>query len=267
MSPLRVVVVTSHAVVEPRRGRAAQRATMDIAWRGTTALALWSRPLRSPRRRFPQAVLTENRALAGTTRCASARTLVAGSVFFQRSRLLFVDQLGHAAQAEQVALGTEACDHAVSARGDEGVVPKLLTLVHVRDVHLDHRRLEGVECVQDRHRGVGEGGRVHHDAAGDLARFVNPVNQFVFPVGLVKADVEVQFLGQFPAISLNICQRLMAIDVRLALAKQVEVRPVEDEYEAAHWTYSGSMMGEDFAKELLGTRMVGRLEEGLGRCL
>jgi hypothetical protein len=56
------------------------------------------------------------------------------------------------------------------------MAPEFLALVHVRDVDFDDRRLESIQSIQQRHRGVGERRRVDDDPTGDLTRFVNPLN-------------------------------------------------------------------------------------------
>ncbi len=86
-------------------------------------------------------------------------------------------------------------------------------------------------------------------AAGDIARFVNPVDDFVFAVALVKAKFEAEFFCQGPAVSLNIRQGFVSVDVGLAFAEQVEVGTVQYVNQAAHglvpslslwaWEHSG----------------------------
>jgi hypothetical protein len=51
---------------------------------------------------------------------------------------------------------------------------------------------------------------------------------------LVEAELELQLVSQPPAVGLDIGQGLVAVDVGLALAKQVEVWAVENENQAAH---------------------------------
>jgi hypothetical protein len=79
---------------------------------------------------------------------------------------------------------------------------------------------------------MGEGTGVDDDADGLLTGLVDPVDDLVFAVRLVEADLEVELLAQRPAGILDIGQRLRAVDVRLALAEQVQVRAVEDIDEA-----------------------------------
>ena len=66
------------------------------------------------------------------------------------------------------------------------------------------------------------------------ARLVDPVDDLVFAVALVEAEVQAQLGGQRPAVPLHVGQGLVALDVRLPLAQQVQVGAVEYEDEAAH---------------------------------
>jgi hypothetical protein len=66
---------------------------------------------------------------------------------------------------------------------------EVLALVHVGDVNFDHRSLEGVERIENRHRGVSVGGRIDDDGRRILAGFMDPVDQLVLGVGLQEADV------------------------------------------------------------------------------
>src|SRR6476620_12131811 len=71
-----------------------------------------------------------------------------------------VAQMRKTAQRQRIPLSAEPGDHAIGAKRDVGAVAKLLALVDVRDVDLDDRRLEGIERVEDRNRGMGECGGI-----------------------------------------------------------------------------------------------------------
>jgi hypothetical protein len=68
-------------------------------------------------------------------------------------------------QGELIALGPKSRNRAIGTERDIGMMPEFLALVHVRDMHLDHRRLEGVQGVQNGDRGVGEGSGIDDDPA------------------------------------------------------------------------------------------------------
>src|SRR5215213_6305918 len=101
-------------------------------------------------------------------------------------------------------------------------------------MNLDDGRLEGAERVEDRNRCVRERGRVDHDAGCGLPRLVNPIDQFVLAVALVKAQFQAQLAGQRAAVTFYIGQGLVSVDVRLAPAQQVQVRTVQNKYKTAH---------------------------------
>ena len=63
---------------------------------------------------------------------------------------------------------------------------------------------------------------------------MNPIDDLVLAIALVKADLETEFFRRGTAVGLDIRQGLGAVDVRLAFPEQVEVWAVQDEDEAAH---------------------------------
>ena len=70
--------------------------------------------------------------------------------------------------------------------------------------------------------------------ACDFARLVNPVDDLVFTVRLMKAELESELSGELAAIGLDIGKRFVAVDVRLALAEQIQVGAVQHVDDAAH---------------------------------
>ena len=115
------------------------------------------------------------------------------------------------------------------------MVPERLASVHVRDVHLDDRELAGVQGIEDRYRRMRERGRVDDDAAGPLPRFVNPVDDLVLGIALVKRDFEPELLPDTAAIGLDVREGFIAVDRGLALAEEVQVGTVQDVDDTAHW--------------------------------
>src|SRR4051812_32043672 len=100
---------------------------------------------------------------------------------------------------------------------------KLLALVDVRDMDFDDRRVEGVQRVEDCNRCMGECGGVYYDAARSFPRLVNPVDDLVFAVRLVKADFKSKLAGDLATVGLDIGKSFVTIDVRLPLAQKIEV--------------------------------------------
>ncbi|OIQ70144.1 hypothetical protein GALL_482490 [mine drainage metagenome] len=75
---------------------------------------------------------------------------------------------------------------------------------------------------------MGEGTGVDEDGGGGFARVMDPVDQLIFAVGLVKADLDAEVFGEGAKVGLDIGEGFGAVDMRLAFAQQVEVGAVED---------------------------------------
>ena len=72
-----------------------------------------------------------------------------------------------------------------------------------------------------------EGGRVDDDAGGRVPRLVDPVDDLVLGVALQETDLQAVLPGDPAAVTLHVRERFAAVDLRLALAEQVQVRAVQ----------------------------------------
>jgi hypothetical protein len=63
---------------------------------------------------------------------------------------------------------------------------------------------------------------------------VNPVDDLVFTVRLVKAKLESVLFGNPATVSLDIGKSFVTVDVRLAFAEQIQVGTVQYINDAAH---------------------------------
>src|SRR4051794_3815980 len=143
------------------------------------------------------------------------------------------------AQRQRIPLGPEPRDHAVGAQRNVGVVPEFLALVDVRNMDFDNRAFERVERVENGDRRMSECGRIDHDTGRVFPRLVDPVDDLILAVRLMKSDLKPEFSGNLAAIGLDIGKRFMTVDVGLALAKQIEIGAVQYVNDAAHfWVLS-----------------------------
>src|SRR5437867_2301492 len=76
---------------------------------------------------------------------------------------------------------------------------------------------------------MGKGAGIEDNAVRGLARLVDPVDELPLVIVLPEIHREIEGGAGFQAGFLDIRQRLVAIDLRLAQAEQIEVRPVEDQ--------------------------------------
>ena len=105
---------------------------------------------------------------------------------------------------------------------------KLLSLMHIRDVHLDDRTFQRTDAVVQGNAGMGIGTCIQHDAVIREAHFLHLIDQLTLHVALkvVYLYVRVSAL-QLRQVSLK---RLAAIDARLPASQQVQVRSVNNLY-------------------------------------
>src|SRR5471032_2786551 len=96
-------------------------------------------------------------------------------------------------------------------------------------MHLDDRQSRRSQRVQNGDRAVRIGAGVDDDSVGALPRLVDPVDEQALVVGLTKLDRHRERLGALQTSLLDVGQGLVAIDLRLAQAEQVEIRSVEDQ--------------------------------------
>src|SRR6516225_7252978 len=102
-------------------------------------------------------------------------------------------------------------------------------LMNVGQVNFDDRLLDRLQRVEKSDRGVAVGAGIDHDAGKAGARFLYPVDQLTFMIALPAIGLQPQLAGMSAAGCLDIRQRVMAIDLRLAGSQQIEVGAVEDE--------------------------------------
>ena len=138
--------------------------------------------------------------------------------------------LNQRSDSELIALQPKAADHTLTCSRYQRLVTELLTLMHVGDVHLDDRTLQRTDAVVQGHAGVGVGSGIQYNTvvAPKESRLLHLVDQFAFHVTLEIVDLHLwEPLAQFRQVVL---ERLRAIDARLPLTQQVQVRPVDYQY-------------------------------------
>src|SRR5207302_1107822 len=112
---------------------------------------------------------------------------------------------------------------------DIGMVAKALAPEDVREVDLDDRQIGSEKGVEHRDRSVGKRARVEDDSLGCFTSLLDPIDQLTFVIGLAEVDLEVECCGAGRAALLDVAERVMAIDRRVANPEQVEVGAVQNE--------------------------------------
>ena len=102
----------------------------------------------------------------------------------------------------------------------------LFTGKDIANMHLNHRGGNGSNSIVDSHTGMAVATRIKHYAVGSEAHLMEAVDKFPLDVALVVADFYVKEL--LPKAVNHFLHGGMSIDGRLALARKVKVRSVDD---------------------------------------
>src|SRR3954454_21932537 len=106
--------------------------------------------------------------------------------------------------------------------------------MHVGNVELDLWAVEDLERVENGHGRKGVAGRIEDDPGRLLAGRMDGLDDLAFEVGLAEVYGQTKFPGVVVAPRTNVVQLGRAIDLRLPLAKKIEIRPIEDEDGSHH---------------------------------
>jgi thiazole synthase len=99
-------------------------------------------------------------------------------------------------------------------------------------MNLEDRHLYCFDCVQYRNRCVCEAGGVQqYRFRAHRLRFMQPVDEMPFMIGLSKIDICSDFARLIIKPTCDIIERVAAINVRLARSQQIEVGAVQNEYD------------------------------------
>src|SRR4051794_36363182 len=81
---------------------------------------------------------------------------------------------------------------------------------------------------------MGERRWIDHDSPCHLPCLVNPVDDFILTIALVEANVEVELLGYLATLVFDVGKGLMAVDMWLTLAQEIEVWTIQDIDKTVH---------------------------------
>ena len=109
------------------------------------------------------------------------------------------------------------------------MMAKRLAFVDVGNVHLDHRAIKGGQRIKNRDGCMRIGCGVDDDTCRCTARFLHPIDQLTFVVGLMKANRQPQILGQCRTRLGHVIQGLGPVNLGLTQAQKVQVRAVQNE--------------------------------------
>ena len=97
--------------------------------------------------------------------------------------------------SKTIGIEAKAADNALAGSGNHRVVAELLTLMNVRDVHLNDWRLQRTDAVVQGNGGMRIGTGIQHDTVVSEADLLHLVDEFALNVALVILDLDAGILG------------------------------------------------------------------------
>src|SRR5258705_9469716 len=101
-------------------------------------------------------------------------------------------------------------------------------------MNFDDRPFEGVQRIENRYRRMRKCSRIDHDATCGFPCLVNPVDDLVFTVRLMKAKLKSKLSSDPAAIGLDIGKSFLTVDMGLTFAEQIQVGTVQYVGDAVH---------------------------------
>ena len=129
-----------------------------------------------------------------------------------------------------VGIGAEAGDHAQRQVAEVALAAERFTRVRVGQVDFDEGDRDRGQSIAQRNRSVGEGGRIDDDERRSVRfRRLDAFDQRVLGIRLEAFQCMPGLPGAVGEAGIDRGQGGMAVDLRLAIAEQVEVGAVQDQ--------------------------------------
>jgi len=133
-----------------------------------------------------------------------------------------------AAKRENVALGAEAGHQPHGQVREERPLPAALPREEVREMDFHEGHPDREQGITDRQARVGVGAAVQDESLGAAGELLNGVDQRALMIGLGEGDPDLETRCFLSNQSLDIRQRPMSVNRGFALAKQIEIRTVQN---------------------------------------
>ena len=134
-----------------------------------------------------------------------------------------------------VTEGPKAAHHTNSTISQIGMMTKRLTRMGVAQVELHVRDGHSEQGIPQRNGCMGEGTGIDQDAVDRAHRLVDPLHKGTLKIALVTIQLHTGSSGTLFQVLLNRIQRLVPIETRLPLPKQIEIGAIEQQQLHRPW--------------------------------
>ncbi len=126
-----------------------------------------------------------------------------------------------------IAVRTRTGNHRSSLRRHKRMMTEFLTAMHIRQMHLNHRKLSRLQRIVQRHRGVRVRRRVDNNRRATSTSTLNLIHQRTLMIRLHKLNIKTMIRRALTHHTLNIVQSGVAVHLGAALPKQVQIRSIK----------------------------------------
>ena len=140
---------------------------------------------------------------------------------------LFREMLRQEINRHDIAVRTRTGNHRSSLRRHKRMMTELLTTMHIRQMHLNHRKLSRLQRIVQRHRRVRVRRRVDNNRRATSTSTLNLIHQRTLMIRLHKLNIKTMICRALTHHTLNIVQGRVAVHLGAALPEQVQVRAVK----------------------------------------
>ena len=125
-----------------------------------------------------------------------------------------------------VALRPKTADYTVSDIGKKRMVPKLLALKNVGQMHFDEWNAGRQQSISQCHTCVSESSRIDEDKLDLIGeRFLHKIHKLMFGIALPGIQLMTCFRGNARNVHINLIKCRTAIMLGLSCAEQIQVGP------------------------------------------
>ena len=126
-----------------------------------------------------------------------------------------------------IAVRTRTGNHRGSLRRHKRMMTELLTTMHIRQMHLNHRKLSRLQRIVQRHRSVRVRRRVDNNRRATSTSTLNLIHQSTLMIRLHKLNIKTMIRRALTHHTLNIVQSGVAVHLGAVLPKQVQIRSIK----------------------------------------
>src|SRR5579859_2349786 len=165
--------------------------------------------------------------MCSTLTMDSSRPSISNMVPFRKSFVLI--KAAEKLHSEYVPIEAQACDHSPRGARRHAAGAELFAGVNVGDMHLHHRHRERLETIVEGERVVRQRPGVDDDPSRARGLLLQEVDDLALVVALEQRNLAMTLACGFANQLVQVGQGAGAVDLRLALAQQVQVGPVDDD--------------------------------------